>query len=211
MAVEGDGVVVVDPAAILEAEDGLGVEPIGPGEVGWLGLGGLLAEAAVVAGQELPQDPVGLLQGAGPGPGPAQRLEQPVLQGSEEAFDAPLGLRGVSRDELDAQLIGQAPELASSAFPGQFLLQGGLFGALEDGVAIGIEGQGEAVALHDLPQQQEVSGGILLGPEEGEGYLSGGVVDGCDQDQSRSAAFEPIVIAAVQLEEHPRPGPALRS
>src|SRR3990172_3612387 len=122
-------------------------------------------------GREVAQDRVGLLEGAGPGP--AQRLEQPVLQGSEEAFDAPLGLRGVSRDELDAQLIGQAPELASSAFPGQFLLQGGLFGALEDGVAIGIEGQGGAVALHDLPQQQEVSGGILLGPEEGEGDVSG--------------------------------------
>src|SRR3989304_8745144 len=100
VAVEGDGVVVVAPAPTLEAEDRPGVEPIGPGEVGWLGLGGLLAEAAVVAGQELPQDPVGLLQGAGPGP--AQRLEQPGLQGSEKGFDAPPGPRGVSRDELEA-------------------------------------------------------------------------------------------------------------
>jgi len=49
---QGDGVVIGHGAQVLEAEHGVGVEPLRPGAIGRLRLGRGLGEAGVVACQE---------------------------------------------------------------------------------------------------------------------------------------------------------------
>ena len=107
---EGDGVVVGHGARVLEAEHGVRIHSVGPGAVGGIRLGRLDSEAGVEAGPEFKQEAIGLLESAGPGE--PQLLDQAILERSEEAFNASLGLRRVGGDELDAQLVHQAPKLA---------------------------------------------------------------------------------------------------
>ena len=45
MTGEGEGIVVVHPASMLEAEDGLRVQSCRPGEISWLEFGRLFTEA----------------------------------------------------------------------------------------------------------------------------------------------------------------------
>ena len=56
-------------------------------------------------------------------------------------------------------------------------------------------------AVEDL----EVAGGVLGGPEGGRTDVPGRVIDRPDQGEHGSSALEPVVAAAVDLEEHPRP------
>ena len=107
-------------------------------------------------GQEIEQDAIGFFQSVGSGS--AEGLDQAILEGAEEAFDAALGLgregwnpgRTPGRCESDVEFVHQAAELAAWGRSSQFLGQGGLLGALEDGVLVGVEGQGQAVGLADL-------------------------------------------------------------
>lgn len=74
---------------------------------------------------------------------------------------------------------------------------------LEDAVPVAIERERDALAPEDLLQHQEVSLSVLLFPKQGEGDGPRGVVDGSYQGQGGPTPFQPIVTAAVHLEEHP--------
>jgi hypothetical protein len=87
--------------------------------------------------------------------------------------------------------------------------------ACEDPVAIGVDGEGQAVGLRDLLEEQQIAGGIFLRAEDGAQDHTGGVVDGMEEGAPRAALFKPGVGAAVHLGEHPGlretvPAPAMR-
>src|SRR5207245_3528307 len=73
---------------------------------------------------------------------------------------------------------------------------------VEDRVAVGIGGHGDAESRHRLAHDGEVTLGILLFSEASPGNLAGGVVDGADQAQIRTAALEPVVAAGIHLQQH---------
>ena len=207
VAVERDRVVLSDDALVLEAEDVVRLEAGGPGEVGGSRLGGRDSEAGVVARQEALQDLVSVIERGGPGL--AQRFDEAVLESAEEALNAALGLGRVGRDELDGQFVEEATELAARGLAGQLFGDGSLLGALEDGVAVGVEGQGKAMGLAEVAQEQEIAGGVFFGAEDSPRDLTGGIIDGGNQAEFGPAVFEPRVVAAVDLEEHARLGAAL--
>lgn len=93
--------------------------------------------------------------------------DQAVLEGSPEAFDVSLGLRGVSWDLLDAEFVEGSSDLGWELLAGQLLGHRPVgIVALEDAVAVAIEAEGHAVTGEEL-KQAEVSGGVLGRPGHG--------------------------------------------
>jgi hypothetical protein len=68
-------------------------------------------------------------------------------------------------------------------------------------VPIAIDRDRDALAPDDGTQQLEIPGGILLVAEGRRRDDARGVVDGADQGQPWTAALEPVVAAAVELDE----------
>ena len=88
--------------------------------------------------------------------------DQAILEGSPEAFDVSLGLRGVSWDLLDAEFVEGSSDLGWELLAGQLLGHRPVrIVALEDAVAVAIEAEGHAVTGDELMKQAEVSGGVL--------------------------------------------------
>ncbi len=108
-------------------------------------------------------------------------------------------------DPVDAQLMQGAADLGQWARVAPELLVeregpgAGLIG--DDAVPIAIEGDGDPAGADQLTQHHEVAGGLFLRPEDRGGDLVGGIVDGAVEHEARPAPFEPIVVAAVPLEE----------
>jgi len=73
-------------------------------------------------------------------------------------------------------------------------------------VAVGVDGQRPAVADHRPTEDLEVAGRVLGVAERRRGDDPGRVVDGPDEREQRPAALQPVVAAAVDLEEHAGPG-----
>ena len=74
---------------------------------------------------------------------------------------------------------------------------------------VAVHGHRDAPAAHHLPEQLEVALGILLLPEAGPGDQAGGVIDAADQGEVGSSTLQPVVTAAVDLEQHALPGIAV--
>lgn len=203
---EGHGVVVGDEAPVFEAADRVQIEGPREGTKGRRRLGGEASEALIVARQ------IGGEEGMGAGQvadaDQAQLTDEAVLKGPAQAFDAAFGLGGGGGNPLDAKLGEGTPHLGRVGLAAELLLQRQRrpFPALEDAVAIGVDGDGNPMCPDDLTKQQEVAGGILVLAEDGPQDRPGGIVDGVEQDQSRSALLEPGVMTAVQLDQHPPAG-----
>jgi hypothetical protein len=60
-----------------------------------------------------------------------------------------------------------------------------------------------------VTQEEEVAGGIFVFAEDGPHDGARRIVHATDERQARAAAFEPIVLAAVHLDQEPRPRGAL--
>ena len=68
---------------------------------------------------------------------------------------------------------------------------------------VAVQGHWDTVALDGLFEHQHVAVGVLLLPKQGGGDRPGGVVDGPYQSQVGTPAHEPVVPAAVDLQQHP--------
>ena len=68
---------------------------------------------------------------------------------------------------------------------------------------VAVEGQGHAVAGDDLLEQEQVAVGVLVLPEQGEGHRPGGVVHGPDEGEAGAAPLQPVVLAPIDLQQHP--------
>lgn len=72
----------------------------------------------------------------------------------------------------------------------------------EDAVAVRVEAQGQAVGMGRLDEHLEVARSVLLLAEGGPGDESGGIVDAAHEREPGTAILEPVVPAAIDLEEH---------
>src|SRR5512134_1887803 len=94
-------------------------------------------------------------------------------------------------NQLNVQPGTQAAELALRQLPGQLLLEGGSTRALKDGMAVGVEGERDTVALAKVLQHEEVTRRIFLRTKLRPDDLVRGIVDCRHQGQMRPARFEP--------------------
>src|SRR5437867_1048740 len=108
-ALEGDGVVQPDGAALFVTED-VGKVHAPERDKGRGRIRGRPGEAAVVGREELlAQVPIG--GGDGADPGDAELIDEAPLEGAVQAFATATGLRGVGRDVLDAETGQRAADL----------------------------------------------------------------------------------------------------
>lgn len=87
---DSDRVIVAYAPLVLEAEDGVRIEPSGPGSVGRLGVRGRACEARVVAREEAGEERVRALPIRNPRQ--AQFGDEAVLEGTEAILNAAFGL-----------------------------------------------------------------------------------------------------------------------
>lgn len=180
---EGDGVVVGDHPSVLEAEDGVELAVGGPGPEGRCRLSGGLSKPHVIAGEEARQRSIRALPVGDAGE--AQFGDQAVLEGAEEAFDAPLGLRGGGGDPLDGGLLERAADLGGVGSTAQLLLdrEGLLGGTRKDPVPVRVDRYREPGRGGEVPQEPEVALGVFLLAEAGAQDGARGVIPGSQEDE----------------------------
>jgi hypothetical protein len=71
----------------------------------------------------------------------------------------------------------------------------------EDTMSIVIKGVRKSIFDYDVLQKAEVSFGILSITEKCMNYFAGGIIYSSDQSQLRPPAFQPIVMAGIDLKE----------
>ena len=158
-------------------------------------------ESPVEPWQELLQHPVGFSDAAGTSQ--AKFSYQPILKGACRSLHATFCLGRLSKNHLDPELVHCPAELGWH--PGE----AGTGRVPEDGVAVGVEGDGYAETLHETLDQQEVVATVFLTAEEGVNYCSGGIVHRDQQRKRRRLIPQPRVVTAVHLDQHALPGHAL--
>ena len=166
------------------------------------GIGGGTGEALVVIGTEAGEHGVGLGQSSGAGE--AQLADQTVLAGAPGAFDAAFGLGRVGGDLLDAEFFQRASELGRSLFSGELFGEGPMgIVALEDGVAVAVEAERDAVSGDHGAEGAKVAEGIFGFELEVSGEdLPGGVVLKAEERELGTAPFEPIVTPGIGERHH---------
>jgi len=185
---EADRVVVGDGAVELEAADRLHVSGRRRGAPRRLRLRGGAGEASIVAGEKRPQDALRVRERAGVLE--AEFADEAILEGAKEAFDATFGLRGVGRDPADAEFVEGAAELGTVPVAAELLGQGERAAlGLEEGMAISVDGGGDAVAAEEGTEEEEIAVRVS------------GIIDRREQHEARAPGFEPRVLAAVHLDE----------
>src|SRR5579863_4813422 len=197
-AVPLHNVVVADDAFVGEAADAIQI--LRGRTPGLLGIAGDASEAAVVIGDELPQYGVGRVEIAGSRQ--AEFAGEAVLQHAPEALDAAFGLGALCGDEGDAELLESAAELSGLTLAGELFVDGPVIViAGEDAAAIAIEGDGDAIAAQEALEQAKIALGGFREEELGGEDFAGGIILHAQDGEPRTAALEPIVGRAVELDE----------
>ena len=99
---------------------------------------------------------------------------------------------------LNSQFLHGAGELGGTRW-----VLAEIAGELEDRVAVAVEGQGYSIFSDQAAHEQEVAPGILLLGEQGAGHGTGGIVHCQQQRKPGTFLTQPLVVAAVDLQEHP--------
>ena len=76
-------------------------------------------------------------------------------------------------------------------------------------MSVGVDGEGDAPLPYDPPEQEQVAYCGLPFLEDGVGCRPGRIIDCQMQGQYWAAILQPGMMAAIDLEEHPRLGHAL--
>lgn len=208
---ERDGIVIGHCPFIGEAADVVESELRREGPIGRPRLRGRAREARIVARQEALEDGVRLGEGAGPGE--AEFTDEAVLEGAPEPLDATFSLRGVGGDPGDAQRTQSAADLGGwSGLPAELFVDSErpvvrFIG--DDAVPIAVEGDGDAASPDRLPEHDEVAIGLFVEPEDRRRDLAGRIIDGAVEDEAGATAFQPVMLAAIPLEEQAGRGHAL--
>ena len=111
----------------------------------------------------------------------------------------------MGHDQADTQLLEGSSELGALPLaPELFVDAVGLLGrSLEDTVPVAVEGRGDAVSIYDLPEHHHVALGVLTLSEQRGRDSPRGVVHGADQRHPGTSPLQPVVLAAVYLQQHP--------
>ena len=158
-------------------------------------------ETPVVSRQELLQHGVGLFNGGRTSQ--AKFSYQPILKGACRSLHATFCLGRLGENHLYPELLHCPAELGWH--PGE----AGAGRVLEDGVAVGVEGDGYAEMLHETLDQHEVVAAVFLLAEEGVNHRAGGIVHRDQQREGRRLIPQPRVVTAVHLDQHALPRHAL--
>ncbi len=192
---EMDREVLRERALFLPGEDALEVLVATEGPVGVVGVPGRLREPAVVVIHELGQ--VGVADVHRGDVAEAELLHEPILERLVHPLDATLRLGRVRADDVDVELAEGAPELRHAL--------GTVGRALgvhaEDAVLVAVERHRLPVALEVRDRRAEVVEGRLGLHEPQLHELARRVIDVDEQRAPRSARFEPLVVAAIDLDE----------
>jgi len=131
-----------------------------------------------------------------------------VVEGSPEALDAALGLRGSGGDVGDGELFEGLAELGGSLPAGELFFHGPVIVIAHEGAeAVAVEFQGQARSREHLAEGHGVSVEILV-RAKGEGHDgAGGVVLGGEGGEPGAVLAEPGVLA--RIEENPMAGAGL--
>ncbi len=205
--VELHRVVVRDGAPVLEAADACEVG--GRRSPRGLRLGRGVGEAGVVAWAEAVKDALGF--GESPGLREAEFDDEAILKGAKEPLHAALALRRGGGDPADAEFLERAADLGRGDVALELLRQA-LWSpriAMKNAMPISVGRRGQAIAADELAQEQEIAVCILLGAKDASQDFTRGIVDGCEEDESRAAILEPGMVTAVHLDEKPGLGHAL--
>src|SRR5260221_1652126 len=189
-------------ALVVQAEAAGEVEAAGQAAKVRIRIGGGTGEALVVIGAEASELGIGLCQGRGLSEG--KYADQAILTSAPGALDAALGLRRVSGDLLNAELLESTSELSGSLFSGE------LFGespvqivALKDGVTVAVKTERNAVGRDHGMQGEEIAHGIFGFALEVSGQdLCGSIVLKTDEGELGAAAFEPVMTAGIGERHH---------
>ena len=73
---------------------------------------------------------------------------------------------------------------------------------LKDGMPVSIDCQGNTFAPDDSLEQVEITAGIFMFAEKGERNGPGSIIHRQEQGEPWSSTFQPIVIAAIHLNQH---------
>ena len=206
MRAEGDGVVGGDDAPVLQAETAGEMEASRQAAKVRSGVGGGVGEALVIVGAEPGEHGVGLFDGGGLGE--AEFADQTILASAPDALDAALGLGREGGDLLDAEFFESATELGGGLLTGELFGEGPVgIVALEDGVAVAVEAEGNAVGGDQGVESAEITESIFGFELEvsGEDFGSG-VVLKADEGEFGAAAFEPVVAAGIGEGHHAETG-----
>ena len=197
--IDGEGVVLLDRASIFEAADRVEVGGGWPPRGG--GLCGGAAEPGVVAGQKPGEHAGGVRECAGLGQ--AEFDHEAILEGAKEPFDPPLRLRGMGADPVDAQFVEGAADLGLPGGPAELVVEGERRVGIraKDGMAISVQGGGEAIAAAEVPEQEEIAVDIFLEAENGGQHVAGGVINGGKEYEAGAAVLEPEMMTAIELDE----------
>src|SRR5450432_3943445 len=161
------------------------------------GVSGATGEALAVVGTEARE--AGVAFGTSGGLSQAKFADQTVLISAPGGLDAALGLRRVGGDLLDAELVEGASQLSGGLFSGELFGQGPVrIVALEDGVAVAIEAERDAVGGDHEVQRAQIADSIFGFELEVRGEdLTGGIILKADQREPGAAAFEPVMTAGI--------------
>jgi len=136
----------------------------------------------------------------------AQFGDEPVLKGAKEPFDTAFSLGRVGGDPADAQFLERAADLRGVVVPAELLGERHGRGARkrENTMAIRVHRAGDAMAAEQLPQEEQIAGGVLGQAKESGEDPATGVIDGREEDEARSPGFEPGMMAAIELDQQAR-------
>jgi hypothetical protein len=145
-------------------------------------------------------------------PGQPELDDEAVLERPPQPLDPTLGLGGAGDDRTDPELDEGPPELAERLR--LVALGQAREGRGEGAVTIVVEGGRQAVGLDRRPEDLEIGGRVLLVAKRRRRDDPGRVVDRPDEGQPRPPTLEPVVTAAVELEQeargrHPLPPAAM--
>jgi hypothetical protein len=195
-------VVGSDDALIAQAETAGEIEAARQGAKVGSGVGGGTGKALVVIGAEAGEHGVGFGQSGGLGE--AKFADQTVLKGAPGALDAAFGLGRVGGDLLDTEFVERASELRGRLLAGELFGQGPVgVVALEDGVAIAVEAERDAVGGDHGAQSAKIAEGIFGFELEVSGEdAMGGIVLKAGESEFGAAPLEPIMTAGIGERHH---------
>jgi len=131
-----------------------------------------------------------------------QFLDEAVLEGAKESFDASLGLGAMGMEDLDLQFSQGAGVLGLWLTVPELLLNGGLTtGGDKNAVLIHIQGHWTTFLLDIGPGGLHEGFGAFGVCEEGVGDLAGSVINERNQNTGGRPVFEPTVMGAIGLDK----------
>lgn len=166
-------------------------------------LGGRAGEARIVGAPEAREKEVGAVEVVDVGE--AQFRDQAILKGLEEALDPALGLGRERGNPADAEVVQDTTDLRGvGAAPKLLWERQGAFDRHEDAMPIGVDGQRDPMVTRDVLEEQEVAMRIFLLAEGGGKDFPGGIVHRDEQDEAGTPALQPVMLGAIELDEHAR-------